>query len=63
MKEQNSLDMIAQVLVLVGGLNWGLVGALNFDLVQTLLGSIPYAANAVYVVVGLSSLYGFSKLL
>ncbi|MBU0536622.1 MAG: DUF378 domain-containing protein, partial [Nanoarchaeota archaeon] len=32
------LDWIALVLVIVGGLNWGLVGLLNLDLVQTILG-------------------------
>ena len=34
-----SFDVIAAILVIVGALNWGLVGAFNFDLVATLLGS------------------------
>ncbi|MBU0535413.1 MAG: DUF378 domain-containing protein [Nanoarchaeota archaeon] len=51
------LDWIALVLVIVGGLNWGLVGLLNLDLVQTILGSIPILAKIVYVLVGVSALY------
>ena len=37
MKNLSALDWLALILVLVGGLNWGLVGILNFDLVATIL--------------------------
>lgn len=57
MADKNALDWIALVLVIVGGLNWGLVGLLNFDLVQAVLGSIPMLAKAVYILVGLSAVY------
>ena len=50
-------DLIALVLLIVGGLNWGLVGAARFDLVATLFGSGSVLANIVYVVVGLAALY------
>ncbi|MBD3210777.1 DUF378 domain-containing protein [Candidatus Micrarchaeota archaeon] len=55
--EKNPVDLLAMVLVIIGGLNWGLVGALELDLVQLLFGSIPILAKVVYVVVGLAALY------
>lgn len=57
MMEKKPLDMLAWILVIIGGLNWGLVGLLDLDLVQLILGSIPILAKAVYVLVGLSALY------
>lgn len=48
--------MIAKVLVIIGGLNWGLVGAFNFNLVNTILGSWPMVERIVYVLVGLAAL-------
>jgi len=51
------IDWIAFVLVIVGAVNWGLVGVLDLDLVDTLLGSIAWLATAVYVLVGLAGLY------
>lgn len=55
--KKNALDWIAAVLVIVGGLNWGLVGLLNFNLVNALLGSIPVLEDIVYILVGLAALY------
>ncbi len=52
-----TLDVIVAVLLIVGGLNWGLVGLLNFDLVATLLGDGTILAKIVYVLVGLSAIY------
>jgi uncharacterized membrane protein YuzA (DUF378 family) len=57
MANKSALDWIALVLVIVGGLNWGLVGLLQFDLVKALLGSIPLLQNAVYTLVGLAAVY------
>lgn len=54
---KNIMDWISMVLVIVGGLNWGLVGAFNFDLVKAILGSIPFLQNLVYILVGLSAIY------
>lgn len=51
------IDWLAFVLVIVGGLNWGLWGLLKFDLVDFLLGSIPWLANIVYILVGLAAVY------
>ena len=52
-----TLDIIVAVLLVVGGLNWGLVGLLNFDLVAAIFGSGSPLANIVYILVGLSALY------
>lgn len=56
-KEMNALDWIVAVLVIIGGLNWGLVGAFKLDLVDLIFGSIPVLANIVYIVVGLAAVY------
>lgn len=53
-----TLDVIAAVLLVVGGLNWGLWGAFEFDLVATLFGSnTAVLAKIVYVLVGLAAVY------
>ena len=46
--------MVTKVLVIIGALNWGLVGAFQYDLVAELLGSYPTAMRAVYILVGLA---------
>ena len=51
------LDVIALVLVIVGGLNWGLVGLFDLDLVAALFGVGSILAKIVYVLVGLSALW------
>ncbi|HCC59946.1 MAG: DUF378 domain-containing protein [Candidatus Staskawiczbacteria bacterium RIFOXYC1_FULL_37_43] len=53
----NVIDWIAMVLVIVGGLNWGLVGLANFDLVATLFGASSVLSRVVYILVGLSAIY------
>jgi len=57
MNKFNYMDWIAIVLLVVGGLNWGLVGLFNFDLVAMLLGSMTILSKIVYVLVGLSAVY------
>lgn len=51
------LDKIAMLLVVIGGLNWGLVGLFDFDLVAALLGDMTLLSRIVYVLVGLSAIY------
>jgi uncharacterized membrane protein YuzA (DUF378 family) len=53
----NVLDYIALVLTIVGGINWGLVGAFDFDLVARIFGDMTTATRAVYILVGLAALY------
>jgi len=49
------LHMLAVALVLVGGLNWGLIALFNLNLVTTLLGSMPMVEKVVYLLVGASA--------
>lgn len=55
--EMNTIDWIATVLVIVGGLNWGLVGLFKFDLVAALFGWASFVQNIVYVLVGIAAVY------
>ena len=50
-------DVIVAVLLVVGGLNWGLVGLFEFDLVATLMGEMSAVSRLVYGLVGLAALY------
>jgi uncharacterized membrane protein YuzA (DUF378 family) len=53
----NALDWAAMVLLIVGGLNWGLVGLMNYDLVAALFGTQSAVSRVIYSLVGLSALY------
>ena len=57
MNKFNCMDWIAIILLVIGGLNWALVGLFSFDLVAALLGDMSALSRIVYVVVGLSALY------
>lgn len=52
-----NLYMVAFVLVIVGAINWGLVGLLNMDLVASLLGEGSALSKLVYILVGVSGVY------
>ena len=52
-----TLDLIAVILVIVGALNWGLVGLVNLDLVATIFGAMTVLSRIVYLVVGLAGIY------
>jgi uncharacterized protein len=51
------VHMVAFLLLVVGGLNWGLVGLLNLNVVEMIFGSMPVVVMVVYVLVGLSADY------
>ncbi len=57
MGKLNTLGWIALILVIVGGLNWGLVGIFSFDLVAFIFGSMSVVARIVYTLVGLAAIY------
>ncbi len=57
MNKLNSLDWIALILLVVGGLNWLLVGLFSFDLVASIFGYMTTVSKIVYVLVGLSAFY------
>ncbi|WP_294350435.1 DUF378 domain-containing protein [uncultured Clostridium sp.] len=54
------LDIIAFILVLVGAINWGLIGFFEFDLVATLFGEMTTFSRIVYGLVGIAGLYCLS---
>lgn len=56
MRNLKLINTIALILVVVGGLNWGLVGAFDFNLVNTIFGSMTAIERLVYVLVGLSAI-------
>lgn len=57
MQKMSALDWVAMILVIVGGLNWGLVGAFQYNLVDGVFGFMPVIARIVYVLVGLAALW------
>ena len=52
-----AINLVTLLLVIVGGLNWGLVGLFNFDLVAAIFGSGSLLARVVYVLVGISAVW------
>jgi len=57
------LEWVLLVLLVVGGLNWGLVGLFQYDLVATIFGEATFLAKLVYVLVGISAVYYLLKAL
>lgn len=57
MNKLNALDWVALILVIVGGVAWGLVGAFGFNLVDSIFGDMSAVSRIVYVLVGLSAIY------
>jgi uncharacterized membrane protein YuzA (DUF378 family) len=51
------MDVVCAVLLVIGGLNWGLVGLAQFDLVATLFGATSALSRTVYALVGVSAMY------
>ncbi len=51
------LDLIVAILLIVGGLNWGLVGLFGFNVVEFLFGQLPMLTKLVYVAVGAAAVY------
>ena len=51
------------ILMIIGGINWGLIGFFNFNLVSWIFGgNLAVVSRIIYAVVGLASLYGISFL-
>jgi uncharacterized membrane protein YuzA (DUF378 family) len=56
-KRMSAAEWIPMLLLVIGGLNWGLVGLLDFNLVAALFGEGSALSRLIYVAVGLSALY------
>ena len=57
MKGSYLFDKIALILLIIGGLNWGLVGFFHYDLVAAIFGDGAVLSRIVYALVGLSAVY------
>jgi uncharacterized protein len=55
--KMNAADYVAWLLIVVGGLNWGLVGAFQYNLVDKIFGVDSTLSRVVYVLVGLAAVY------
>ncbi|MDD6208863.1 MAG: DUF378 domain-containing protein [Clostridiales bacterium] len=55
-----TLDYIALILVIIGAINWGLIGFFQFDLVRMIFGNMSLLSRIVYALVGISGLYALS---
>ena len=52
-----AINLVTLLLVIIGGLNWGLVGLFGFDLVAAIFGAMSPLSRIVYALVGLSALW------
>ncbi|MCI9016381.1 MAG: DUF378 domain-containing protein [Clostridia bacterium] len=57
-----AIDKIALILVIIGAINWGLIGILNFNLVELIFGNMTIIARIVYALVGISGLWAIKLL-
>lgn len=55
-----TLDIIALTLVIIGAINWGLIGFFGFDLVASLFGAMSLFSRVVYALVGIAGLYSLT---
>lgn len=63
MRSLNWLDWVCLILLIVGGLNWGLVGIFDFNFVSLITGNANIIERIIYILVGLSSLYVIGAML
>ena len=54
-----AINVAALLLIIIGGLNWGLVGLFNLDLIAAIFGGGSFLARLIYILVGLAAIYGF----
>ncbi len=56
------IDTIALVLIIIGAINWGLIGLFKFNLVDTIFGTMSLISRIIYTLVGISGLWGIKLL-
>lgn len=59
----SNLATVAMWLVVIGAINWGLVGAFDWNLVEAIFGSWDWLVMIIYVLVGISGVWGLVELL
>lgn len=61
MMKMNPMDWIVMILIIVGGLNWGLVGFFDYNLVSSIFGDGSTLSKVVYDLVGLAALWSLAR--
>lgn len=56
------IDKIALILIIIGAINWGLVGFFKFNLVDSIFGTMSIISRIIYALVGISGLWGIKLL-
>jgi uncharacterized membrane protein YuzA (DUF378 family) len=59
-KYMKIVDYIALILVIIGAINWGLIGFFSMDLVRILFGNMSMVSRIIYALVGIAGLYAIS---
>ncbi|MBU5455092.1 DUF378 domain-containing protein [Caproiciproducens sp. MSJ-32] len=54
------IDNIALILVIIGAINWGLIGFFDFNLVEAIFSTMPAISRVIYAIVGIAGLYCLS---
>lgn len=57
MKKLSTIDWIALILVIVGGVNWGLIGFFHWNLISAIFGDMSTITRLIYGLVGIAALY------
>jgi len=55
--ERNWLDIVALILIIIGAINWGLIGFFRFDLIASLFGPLSAVSRIIYAIVGIAGIY------
>ena len=56
----NGLDYTILTIVIIGAINWGLIGFFGFDLINVVFGNMTLLSRIIYAIVGLSGLYSLT---
>lgn len=56
-KEKDMVSWIALILLIVGGLNWGLVGLIKLDVIKAIFGDMSVLSRILYLLVGIAGVY------
>jgi len=60
MKTMKTIDIIALILVVIGAINWGLIGLFDFNLVDSIFGTMSAISRIIYTLVGIAGLWCLS---
>lgn len=55
--ERNWLDITALILIIIGAINWGLIGFFEFDLISYSFGTLTAVTRIIFAVVGIAGIY------